>query len=82
MLPAAEKFLVKCTTKHQDQDQSRIVFVKSTHAFTHAVLQHLVIDESAQRRGGRKNTMHKMGEGQANSSYEESKVLWEYKKFF
>ena len=82
MLPAAEKFLVKRTTEHQDQDQSRIVFVKSTHAFTHAVLQHLVIDESAQRRGGRKNTMHKMGEGQANSSYVESKVLWEYKNIF
>ena len=83
MLPAAQKFLVKRTTEHhQDQDQSRIVFVNSTHAFTHAVLQHLVIDESAQKRGGRKNTTHKMGEGQANSSYEESKVLWEYKNIF
>ena len=82
MLPAAEKFLVKRTTEHQDQDQSRIVFVKSTHALTHAVLQHLVVDESVQKRGGRKNTTHKMGEGQANSSYEESKVLWEYKNIF
>ena len=74
--------MVKRTTEHQDQDQSRIVFVKSTHALTHAVLQHLVVDESAQKRGGRKNTTHKMGEGQANSSYEESKVLWEYKNIF
>jgi hypothetical protein len=84
MLPAAEKVLVKRTTEHQDhQNQSRIVFVKSTHALTHAVLQHLVVDESAQKRGGRKKTTHKMGEGQANSSYEESKVLWEeYKNIF
>ena len=82
MLPAAEKFLDKCTTEFQVQDQSRIVFVKSSHAITHAVLQHLVVDESAQKRGGRKNTTHKMGEGQANSSYEESKVLWEYKNIF
>jgi hypothetical protein len=82
MLPAAEKFLDKCTTEFQVQDQSRIVFVKSSHAITHAVLQHLVVDESAQKRGGRKNTTHKMGEGQGNSSYEESKVLWEYKNIF
>ncbi len=82
MLTAAEKFLVKCTTEHQDQDQSIIVFVKSTHAITHAVLQHLVVDESAQKRGGRKNTTHKMGKGLANSSYEESKVPWEYKSIF
>ncbi len=51
MLPAAEKFLVKRTTEHEDQDQSRIVNVKSTHAFTHAVLQHLVINESAKKKG-------------------------------
>jgi hypothetical protein len=82
MLPAAKIFLVKRTTEHQDQDHLRIVFVKSTHASTHAVLQHLVVDESAQKRGGRKNTTHKMGEGQANSSYEESNVLWEYKNIF
>ncbi len=83
MLPAAETFLVKRTTEHQDQDQSRIVFVKSTHALTHGVLQHLVVvDETAQKRGGRKNTTHKMGKSQANSSYEESKVLWEYKNIF
>ena len=86
MLPAAEKFLVKRTTEQcldaQDKDQSRIGFIKSTHAFTHAVLQHLVVDESEQKRNGRKNTTHKMGEGLANSSYEYSKFLWEYKNIF
>ena len=68
MLCAAEKLLEMCTTEQrlddQDNDQSRIVFIKSTHAFTHALLQHLVIVESAQKRGGRKiNTTHKMNEG-------------------
>jgi hypothetical protein len=80
ILPAAEKFLEKRTTEHQDQDQSRIVFIKSIHAFTHADLQHLVIDESAQKRGGRKNTTHKKNvwlHGHlANSYYEESKPLF------
>jgi hypothetical protein len=85
MLPAAETFLEERTTEQclddQDQDQSRIVFIKSTHVFTHAVLQHLVIDESAQKRGGRKNTTHKMNVGfyeHLANGYEESKILWEY----
>jgi hypothetical protein len=54
MLPTAERFLEMRTTEprldDQDQDQSRIVLIKSTHAFTHAVLQQLVIDESAQKK--------------------------------
>jgi hypothetical protein len=83
MQAATEKFLGKINKQYHAE---QLLYVITPHAFSLAVLNHLVKDTSANNRTGTKNTFYTMGCGygdvRLSEGYEASKDLWSYKNIY